>query len=291
MDRVIRRRESGLRLAPRPGGAAMAGCGRGGAARAAALRLAAAVAMAAAAGSLAASGAAMPGGDGDAGAPAAEFGPDGLPLPGRPPAAPPMPSPLIELLRAPPTAGGTMEEEQGTLRTAALLPEPPPAPPPPVALEAPVAARRGGAAEASAADPLAGVESGPGGGYRLRVTAGAPDGADAAAALDPETARAAESIGRRLAAAAKEGGGRVTVLAQVAAPPGMEVSAQRRLALARALAVKGALVAGGVDPTRIDLRPLGRTEEGVDAVDILPPADGPPGGPRRDAAGAGAVTR
>jgi hypothetical protein len=258
--------------------------------RTATLRLAAAVAMATAAGSLAAR-AAMPAGDGGAEAPAAELGPDGLPLPGRPPPAPPAPSPLVDLLRAPPTVDG-MEEQERTLRTAALLPEPPPAPPPPVALEAPAAARRGDTAEVPAADPLAGVESGPGGGYRLRVTAGAPEAADAPAVLDPETARAAEAIGRRLAATAKEGGGgRVTVLAQVAVPPETEVSAQRRLALARALAVKGALVAGGVDPTRIDLRPLGRTEEGVDAVDILPPAGGPPGGLRRDAAGAAAVTR
>jgi len=35
--------------------------------------------------------------------------------------------------------------------------------------------------------------------------------------------------------------------------------------------VKSALVAGGLAPTRIDLRPLGRLAAGQDAVDILPP--------------------
>jgi len=38
------------------------------------------------------------------------------------------------------------------------------------------------------------------------------------------------------------------------------------------LAVKAALASGGLAPTRIDLRPLGRTPEAVDAADILPPA-------------------
>jgi outer membrane protein OmpA-like peptidoglycan-associated protein len=50
-----------------------------------------------------------------------------------------------------------------------------------------------------------------------------------------------------------------------------DASAARRLSLARALAVKQALAEGGLPPTRIDLRPLGRTEEAVDAVDVLPP--------------------
>jgi hypothetical protein len=40
---------------------------------------------------------------------------------------------------------------------------------------------------------------------------------------------------------------------------------------ARALAVKAALAEGGLPPTRIDLRPQGRTEEAADAVDVLPP--------------------
>ncbi|WP_220117808.1 hypothetical protein [Caldovatus aquaticus] len=209
------------------------------------------------------------------------------PLPDPPAPGPPAASPLIEVLRAPllPGAGPGAE---------APLPEPPPAPPAPVALEgaAPRAvaesgAQRAGAARAPATpdDLPAGVERRPGG-YRLRIAADAATEEGGAAPLDPAAARAAEAIGRRLAAegVAREAG-RIAVVAQVATAPGTEVSVQRRLALARALAVKRALVAGGVDPTRIDLRPLGRTEEGVDAVDILPPP-----APRREAAG-GAVTR
>ena len=50
-----------------------------------------------------------------------------------------------------------------------------------------------------------------------------------------------------------------------------DVSAARRLSLTRAQAVKSALVAGGLTPTRIDLRPLGRLSGAQDTVDILPP--------------------
>ena len=57
-----------------------------------------------------------------------------------------------------------------------------------------------------------------------------------------------------------------------ASGPEADVSAARRLSLGRALAVKAALASGGLAPTRIDLRPLGRTPEAVDAADILPPA-------------------
>ena len=64
--------------------------------------------------------------------------------------------------------------------------------------------------------------------------------------------------------------GRVTVEAQASGPEA-DVSAARRLTLGRALAVKAALADGGLAPTRIDLRPLGRTPEAVDAADILPP--------------------
>jgi len=146
------------------------------------------------------------------------------------------------------------------------LPDPPLAPPPPVRLREPSQPYTVQPPAPPAPDPLADVETRPGGGYRLRIAvpAGAP--------LDPASARAVEAIGRRLAGGPEGQApeGRVTVLAQVARPE-TEVSVQRRLALSRALAVKAALVQGGVDPTRIDLRPLGRTPEGLDAVDILPP--------------------
>jgi hypothetical protein len=35
--------------------------------------------------------------------------------------------------------------------------------------------------------------------------------------------------------------------------------------------VKEALVAGGLPATRIDIRPLGRTGDAMDAVDVQPP--------------------
>lgn len=153
----------------------------------------------------------------------------------------------------------------GAAESAANLPDPPLAPPAPPVLRAPGSATHTvEPPPPPPPDPLADVETRPGGGYRLRVAT------PAKAPLDPAASRAVEAIGRRLAEAAE--GGRVTVLVQVAArPETTDVSTQRRLALSRALAVKAALVAGGVDPTRIDLRPLGRTAEGLDAVDILPP--------------------
>ena len=98
--------------------------------------------------------------------------------------------------------------------------------------------------------------------WRIRFAAGAED-------LSETAAGRVEELGRRLAGAA--GTGRVTVEAQSSGPEA-DVSAARRLSLGRALAVKAALASGGLAPTRIDLRPLGRTPEAVDAVDILPPA-------------------
>ena len=64
--------------------------------------------------------------------------------------------------------------------------------------------------------------------------------------------------------------GRVAVEVQVAGPAN-DASMARRASLAWAQAVKAALVAGGLDATRIDLRPLVRLAAGVDAVDVLPP--------------------
>ncbi|WP_343896428.1 OmpA family protein, partial [Craurococcus roseus] len=101
--------------------------------------------------------------------------------------------------------------------------------------------------------------------WRIRFAAGREELSEAAAVR-------VEELGRRLAESA--GAGRVTVEAQASGPEA-DVSAARRLSLGRALAVKSALANGGLAPTRIDLRPLGRTPEAVDAADILPPAAAP----------------
>jgi len=135
----------------------------------------------------------------------------------------------------------------------ALPPDPAPAPPPPVRLT-PLRPQ----VPQGLAGPLQGLQSLPQGGVRLRMTG---------AELTAPQANAVQALARDLAALPQ---GRITVEAQVAAPAD-DVSAARRLSLARAQAVKSALVAGGLTPTRIDLRPLGRLSGAQDAVDILPP--------------------
>lgn len=85
--------------------------------------------------------------------------------------------------------------------------------------------------------------------------------------IEPAMAEALRVLGARFAALPA---GRITVEAQVAGPAN-DASQARRASLARAQAVKAALVAGGLDATRIDLRPLGRLPAGVDAVDVLAP--------------------
>jgi outer membrane protein OmpA-like peptidoglycan-associated protein len=115
--------------------------------------------------------------------------------------------------------------------------------------------------------------------WRIRFAAGREELSEAAAGR-------LEELGRRLA----EGGsaGRVTVEAQSSGPEA-DVSAARRLSLGRALSVKAALASGGLLPTRIDLRPLGRTPEAVDAADILPPPAAAAGAaPRRAGPASGA---
>jgi outer membrane protein OmpA-like peptidoglycan-associated protein len=97
--------------------------------------------------------------------------------------------------------------------------------------------------------------------WRIRFAAGREELSEAAASRIGD-------LGRRIAEAASTG--RVTVEAQASGPEA-DVSAARRLSLGRALAVKAALASGGLAPTRIDLRPLGRTPEAVDAADIVPP--------------------
>lgn len=74
----------------------------------------------------------------------------------------------------------------------------------------------------------------------------------------------------RLGAALQAGTiGRITLNSEASA--GEDVSTHRRLSLARARAVKRALVAGGLDETRVDIRALGRTAQRRDAVDVLSP--------------------
>ena len=73
-------------------------------------------------------------------------------------------------------------------------------------------------------------------------------------------------IARRLGSTS----GRVTIIAQASAPT-LENSFARRLSLDRARAAKAVLVAGGLDASRIDMRPMGRQPGGADVVDILPP--------------------
>ena len=135
----------------------------------------------------------------------------------------------------------------------ALPPDPMPTPPPPVQLT-PLRPQT----PQAVAGPLQGLLNLPQGGFRLRMT-----GTELTAAQTT----AVQALGRDLAALPQ---GRITVEAQVAGSA-EDVSAARRLSLARAQAVKSALVAGGLTPTRIDLRPLGRLSAPQDAVDILPP--------------------
>lgn len=89
------------------------------------------------------------------------------------------------------------------------------------------------------------------------------------AALPEGAGPALAALGARLAAR-PAGAGRVTVEGQ-ASGPADDPSTARRLSLARAQAVRAALVAGGIAETRVDVRPLGRTAAGLDAADILPP--------------------
>jgi hypothetical protein len=74
----------------------------------------------------------------------------------------------------------------------------------------------------------------------------------------------------RLGAALQAGSlGRITLNSEASA--GEDVSTHRRMSLARARAVKEALVAGGLDETRVDIRALGRTNNPRDMVDVLSP--------------------
>jgi hypothetical protein len=134
-----------------------------------------------------------------------------------------------------------------------LPPDPAPAPPPPVQLT-PLRPQ----IPQSPAGQLPGLQALPEGGFRLRMTG---------TELTATQTAAVQALARTMAALPQ---GRITVEAQVAGPV-EDVSTARRLSLARAQAVKSALIAGGLTPTRIDLRPLGRLSGAQDTVDILPP--------------------
>lgn len=152
-----------------------------------------------------------------------------------------------------PTPPGTTAPAQARPGDPVALPDPSPAPPAP--------ARLNGAPAAPAQTALSwppGIDLQPNGALRLRVAGNGPDAAQA---------HAIEAIGRRIA---ELPAGRVLVEVQVSTHP-RDASLARRLALARARAVKDALVAGGLPATRIDLRPLGRLDPPADLVDILPP--------------------
>lgn len=140
---------------------------------------------------------------------------------------------------------------------AEVLPEPAPAPPAPPRL-APEGAAMVPQQPAGGPALPPGMEALDGGGVRLVMAGDGPDAAQL---------RALEALGRALAALPS---GRIAVEAQVSGPAN-DVSTARRASLARAQAVKAALVAGGLEPTRIDLRPLGRLATGADRVDVLPP--------------------
>lgn len=189
-----------------------------------------------------------------------------------------MPSPTVLLARRTllGTALGLLAAAPGLAQPRADAPEPgsdpasavdndpvpaPPAeaPPEPARLSTTPAPMAAPGREAPLALPT-GMEALPQGGWRVHFAPGRRTLGESA------TATLAE-LGRRLAARPQ---GRITVYAQASGPEA-DVSTARRTSLARALAVKHALAAGGLPPTRIDLRPMGRTDEAVDAVDVEPP--------------------
>jgi outer membrane protein OmpA-like peptidoglycan-associated protein len=118
-----------------------------------------------------------------------------------------------------------------------------------------------GRAQAAPALP-AGMTALPEGGVRVIFPRGD-------ATLPAGTAPALAEIGRRLAER-PAGFGRITVEGQASGPM-EDASIARRLSLARAQAVRSALVAGGLDATRVDVRALGRVAAALDAADVLPP--------------------
>ncbi|MXP63457.1 hypothetical protein E0493_08855 [Roseomonas sp. M0104] len=105
-----------------------------------------------------------------------------------------------------------------------------------------------------------GIEAMPGGGWRLT-------GSLARGTLDGAPHSTLAEIAHWLSSRTT---GRVTLVAQVANPEN-DVSLARRDSLAHALAIRHVLEQAGLDGTRIDIRPLGRTAEARDAIELLPP--------------------
>lgn len=105
----------------------------------------------------------------------------------------------------------------------------------------------------------------PGGAWRVSFRTGQVE-------VNEATRATLAEIGRRLAAL-PEGRGRITVEGQASGPVN-DPSSARRVALARATAVRAALVAGGLAETRVDVRALGRTPAALDCADVRPPGTG-----------------
>lgn len=163
-----------------------------------------------------------------------------------------------------PLAPATGQVAPGAVAEEPDVPSPPALAPPAPARLPPFPPPSDGTMDprSSLAGPLPGLEIRADGGWRLRFAiAGSP--------LLPGPAPASlGELGRRLAL---QPSGRVTVIAQ-ASGPANDASVARRLSLERGIAVKQALVAGGLAETRIDIRPVGLTPEAVDAVDVMPPS-------------------
>jgi outer membrane protein OmpA-like peptidoglycan-associated protein len=129
------------------------------------------------------------------------------------------------------------------------------------ALPVPAMAQQRGAPAPPLALP-AGMSPLPNGAYRLQFRVGEQ-------AVPAAAAPTLAEIGKRLAEL-PEGRGRITVEGQ-SSGPAQDAATARRVSLARAIAVRDALVAGGLAETRVDVRALGRTPAGLDTADILPP--------------------
>lgn len=143
---------------------------------------------------------------------------------------------LLALLLASPALGPALAQPPGAQAT-------PPAPLPPM----------------PALDLPRGIAELPQGAWRVTFAAerDTPDPAQRAALERLGAALQASTIGRVLLNSETSGG--------------EDLSTHRRLTLARARAVKAALVAGGLAETRVDIRALGRTANGRETVDILSP--------------------
>jgi outer membrane protein OmpA-like peptidoglycan-associated protein len=181
----------------------------------------------------------------------------------------PSPEPTTEASAATPSVATTSPAATAapaTSATAAVTPPPatlPTAPPPTVAL-APVATPPPSAEAAPpppppVSDSAASAATNTGAG--LRVTFGGGE-----AELSPASASAIKNL---VQAAPAGGSTSFNVVAYAAGTPG-DPSTARRLSLSRALAVRSALIADGVDSARIYVRALGATGggEAPDRVDL-----------------------